>query len=736
MKLCMGCMNQIEDNVDTCPHCGFNEATLQQESYYLNPGTVIGGKYIVGRVLSYGGHTVSYLGMDAEANRKVVVKEYLPSDFSTRSEGDMDVTIYSGDAQVQFEKGLTNFLNEASKIQALGSPEGIAKVYDCVAENDTGYVISEYVSGRTLKEILASGKKYSVQEAVTFISRILKGLSKVHPMNIVHCDIAPENIMITDSDEIKLLNFGATRYVTTANSKSLAIILKQGYAPEEMYRSNGKRGPWTDVYALGAVMYRMITGIVPQESVERTLVDELKEPSRLGVPISDNIENALMNALNIYQEERTPSAGAFLGELNSKSVKRIKVAKRKVDTGKFPIWAKGLVAAMLCVVIAGGAYVSLHGKKSNDKSLGKSGYEMPSFKDMAQEEAEKILKNKGYNIEIEPVDTYSQDNVGTIEDQSIPAGLFDPNDCEGIEMTADGTVSGVMKVWVRTDKKITFKDINDMGMSKFRLRKELNSLSDDIFSEEKEKDGPYGQIEYIIIDDQKYSADDIRDKKQEEKSYSIDKIDEIHFYAKSFFYWEEIPYFPGGKIKDKEQVYTKGDDGRIIPDGNNTKELKELGDNLIEYYVTFDLEKDLIVDQHLEKGSPFNQSEDMSKFEDGDTKLLDVIKEKLKKPTTTDPAKYKDELVNEHEFTSDLVGFDVDDINGREVTGLKLEKDPDIIHIYDDKYFYFLEEDIPKIKITIRTQEKKTDTQAPSGSQRSTQNGSSGENNNNWEFID
>ena len=111
MKLCMGCMEQIGDDVAACPYCGFNEGMFRQESYYLDPGTVVGGRYIVGRVLGYGGHTVSYLGMDAGGGRKVVVKEYLPSDFSTRSEGDKDVTIYSGDGQEQFAG--TDFVDQA-----------------------------------------------------------------------------------------------------------------------------------------------------------------------------------------------------------------------------------------------------------------------------------------------------------------------------------------------------------------------------------------------------------------------------------------------------------------------------------------------------------------------------------------------------------------------------------------------------------------------------------------------
>lgn len=95
MKLCMGCMEQMEDQLTICPHCGYDETSAVQEAYYLIPGTVIGGKYIVGKALKYGGYTVKYIGMDAENNRKVMIAEYLPNEFSTRSEGEEQVTIYS-----------------------------------------------------------------------------------------------------------------------------------------------------------------------------------------------------------------------------------------------------------------------------------------------------------------------------------------------------------------------------------------------------------------------------------------------------------------------------------------------------------------------------------------------------------------------------------------------------------------------------------------------------------------
>ncbi len=449
MKLCMGCMNQMEDQITVCPHCGFNERELKQEGYYLTPGTVVGGKYIIGRALSYGGYTVTYIGMDAENNRKVLIKEYLPNDFSTRSEGDREVTIYSGDAKEQFEEGLTTFLNEANRIQQLGRPQGIMQVYDCVAENDTGYVISEYLEGQTLAQIFEGGKKFSPQEAKEFICEILEGLRRVHPLDVVHCDIAPETILVTRTGEIKLLDFGATRYVTTANSKSLAIILKQGYAPEEQYRSQGIRGPWTDVYALGAVMYHMITGIVPIESVDRALVDELKTPSLLGVPMPKNMENALMNALNVYQKDRTPSAEVFYQELNNDEVKRIQVKKKKYETGRFPKWAKALVAGLLCVVVAGGVFVVYKIKQENNHE-GKSETKIAdNLIGMSEKDANELLKSKGIKFISNKV-------------------FFDKNVENGSEILTQKPASGeevkddVIRGAVRSKEKCTYQDIADM----------------------------------------------------------------------------------------------------------------------------------------------------------------------------------------------------------------------------------------------------------------------------------
>lgn len=601
MKLCMGCMNQMEDQVTVCPHCGFNERELKQEAYYLTPGTVVGGKYIIGRALSYAGYTVTYIGMDAENNRKVLVKEYLPNEFSTRSEGDKEVTIYSGDAKEQFEEGLTTFLNEANRIQQLGRPQGIMQVYDCVAENDTGYVISEYLEGQTLAQILEGGKKFSPQEAKEFICEILEGLRRVHPLDVVHCDIAPETILVTRTGEIKLLDFGATRYVTTANSKSLAIILKQGYAPEEQYRSQGVRGPWTDVYALGAVMYHMITGIVPIESVDRALVDELKAPSQLGVPMPKNMENALMNALNVYQKDRTPSAEVFYQELNSDEVKRIQVKKQKYETGRFPKWAKVLVAGVLCVVVAGGVVVV--GKGLGRKLEAEKPKEVKTAKNvigMSEAEANEELKSEGVRFEADKVffEKGFKENEGKSE-------ILTQEPAAGQEMSEDDPV---IRGAVRSSEKCTYEDIADYEQDVKRIGKEfgINTVKD---SENEDK--AWGTLFGIVLKD---GTKIVTSELQEKSVLTLSQVDCLLQYNGEYFYEKKLKNYKKKykyidnvemkKYKDKK----KGATGEGYPP-------------CIKPYYSFDEREGFIAEQLVEPGKEYDSGRDGT--------LFALVKEKI-----------------------------------------------------------------------------------------------------------
>lgn len=691
MKLCMGCMENIEDHVTTCPYCGYDETTLRQESYYLDPGTVVGGKYIVGRVMGYAGYTVTYLGLDAEQNRKVMIKEYLPSDFSTRSEGEKEVTIYSGDALEQFEQGLTTFLNEANRIQHLENVPGIAKVYDCVAENDTGYVISEYLEGQTLKEVLDSGRVFAPQEAKDFIAQILEGLRLVHPLNVIHCDIAPETIMITNTGEIKLLDFGATRYVTTANSKSLAIILKQGYAPEEQYRSRGERGPWTDVYALAAVMYRMITGNVPDESIDRALMDELKEPSKLGISIPKNIENAMMNALNVYQKDRTPSAEVFLKELNSPEVVRIQVKRQKYETGKFPRWAKGLVAGLVCVVLAGGGVVVSQLNKDTKQGDNKNIIRMEGLIGKTEKEALDELEKAGIH---DYEKTYHYDEKAGQEGK-----VFSQNPVSG------EIITGKITFDIGTAKRCSIKDLLDKSENVFDLGQGLKKLEAEGADRKKESFGHIYLIELkeeIELNGTKKKFLKKADLSQEanQKHYiEISNIICIRYYVGSFWYVRSLERnYEGENINSQEflwQKYIRDENGKR----KESKGEKERPPHEA-LYLSFSnrYKAGDIVEQHFKKGRKYDYSKERKKLFDTVERQINWWSGKTGKQLESELKELGMKEENITFSSSADSGSPVVDVN---VTG-PVKKDKLV-----------LKDKISEVKVTIKTKPRPISTPVP-----------------------
>ena len=631
MKLCMGCMNQIEEHMDTCPYCGFNEKTNIQESYYLNPGTVIGGKYIVGKVMNYNGYTISYVGMDAELERKVVVKEYLPSDFATRSEGENDITIYAGDAVQQFEQGLTQFLNDANTMQQIGLLEGIAQVYDCIAENDTGYVVSEYVEGKTLKDVLQNSKKLNTNKAKKIIEKVLIGLGQLHAKGIIHCDISPETIVITDNGDVKLIDFGAAKYVTTANSKSLAIILKQGYAPEEQYRSKGVRGPWTDVYAVAAVMYRMITGIVPPESVERALEDNIKEPSKLGINISENMENAIMNALNVYKDNRSISAEIFLKELNSDKVQRIKVKKNKRMEGKIPVWCKILVAGLTVIIIAGGILIYKKGVSDNrqlskeDQIIrmvdikNKSYAQAKSLIDELQEKVTNIYGD-GYDIKLQELEDaewiYDKD---ASNDTIVSCNNKIQSGEEITQKEFNKNKKITIKYTYATNKKLKYSDLK--GIEKvFDIAYKLGYTDEEkpllLEGEKITDDSGKTDHDFICIikkDGSSINKDTIDNDANKDEEIEKDEIAKIKYCAKEFIYLDEVKDLKGTKYTENRYV-NKERYLNQLKDNNEREKSDERGSILgagcidTSYYSFEKGSAGLIFKQNIAKGQTYDQS--------------------------------------------------------------------------------------------------------------------------------
>ena len=358
-RFCMKCMEQIPDSAKTCPHCGFEQGAEKWNAMHIEPGEVLHERYIVGCAIGFGGFGVTYIGWDALLEHKVAIKEYMPSEFSTRSPGTKEVTVFGGKKAEQFSGGKVKFHEEAKKLARFNNDDGVVRIYDTFEENNTAYIIMELLEGETLDALLKREKKLSFEQAAGIILPIAKALTAIHKEGVIHRDIAPDNIFLTSDGKVKLIDFGAARFATTSHSRSLSVLIKQGYSPEEQYRSRGDQGTYTDVYALGSVMYHMVTGAVPPDALERRAFFENKKKdilppiTKYTKDIPQDRQNAILNAMNVRIEDRTQTTEDFIRELTTDEPVRRRSGKIKaLDFFSWPKWAKiGLPAAAAFIVI-------------------------------------------------------------------------------------------------------------------------------------------------------------------------------------------------------------------------------------------------------------------------------------------------------------------------------------------------------------------------------------------------
>ncbi|MBO5870134.1 MAG: InlB B-repeat-containing protein [Clostridia bacterium] len=435
-------MELFGEEFEVCPHCGYVVGTPVEEAIHIEPGSLLYDRYIIGKVLGYGGFGVTYLGWDGKLEQKVAIKEYLPGEFSTRMPGRSRVTVFNGKKSEQFYDGLKKFVEEAKHLAKFQNEQGIVKVFDSFEENDTAYIIMEYLDGETLTQYLAREKTIPEDDAVAMLMPVMESLRVVHEEGLIHRDIAPDNIFLTKSGEVKLIDFGASRYATTSHSRSLTVIIKPGYSPEEQYRSRGDQGPHTDVYAIASTLYKMITGKTPPDAMERRAKyenqnkDILEEPHKINKKISLNRENAILNAMNVRIEDRTPNIEKFIKDLNAEPpVKRVYGKIKKIDLYSWPLWLKILAPSLLSVILVFGALL-LTGviKFSNfteEIVIPDNIVTVPDVEGLYREEALKLIKEGKLLASAN----------GAIESQYIPAGkIILQTPVGGSYMEINGTV--------------------------------------------------------------------------------------------------------------------------------------------------------------------------------------------------------------------------------------------------------------------------------------------------------
>ena len=311
LSTCSNCFAEMPDGESTCPVCGYSpDKDSGKYPMALPAGTVLNGRYILGRTLGQGGFGITYVAKDHKTGNLVAVKEYFPETLATRT-NDKTISAYTDQREENFSYGKECFLKEAETLaQFIGNPN-IVRVYSYFEENNTAYFVMDYVDGVSLRDYLKEQGKISWEKAKELLFPIMDALSEVHSKGIIHRDVTPDNIYITKDGVVKLLDFGAARYSLGDRSRSLDVVLKPGFAPREQYSRRSRQGPYTDVYALAATYYFAITGRLPPDSIDRQDHDELILPSSLGVKIPPTVEDALCKGLAVSSLERFQNMEEF-----------------------------------------------------------------------------------------------------------------------------------------------------------------------------------------------------------------------------------------------------------------------------------------------------------------------------------------------------------------------------------------------------------------------------------------
>ncbi|MCP4699193.1 MAG: serine/threonine protein kinase [Gammaproteobacteria bacterium] len=315
--ICVNCLADKGKNA-VCPCCAYDAQTSRHHPLYLRPGTILANQYIIGKVLGQGGFGITYIGLDKWLRKKVAIKEYLPSSLAVRDTAGLTVTSLRNQKDA-FAKGLHLFIDEARNLAKFDHPH-IVRVINFFEENQTGYMVMEYLKGESPAAFM---KKYQgrlpLDQALEILFPIFDALRTIHAKHTCHLDISAQNICIKKEDNVPvLIDFGSAKCIVGGGPHTMTLVLKPGYSPLEQYSGRGNIGPWSDIYACGALLYLMITGKFPPAATERFDTDPLVPPLAVeNVKISDMANRAIMKALALKIEDRYQDIAAFQQALAS-----------------------------------------------------------------------------------------------------------------------------------------------------------------------------------------------------------------------------------------------------------------------------------------------------------------------------------------------------------------------------------------------------------------------------------
>lgn len=313
-ELCMSCMREIGD-VKVCPYCGFH-ADSPQIAPYLPIRSTISNRYLVGKLIDYNGDGASYMGWDLSSKIPVVIREFMPDAIASREFNKLVVVPNPG-KEALYNDCLQSFAELWRKLMRLTGLSALVEVFAIIEENNTVYAIEEYIDGITLREyLLRTPTGYiSWEKARPLFMPVLSTLGNLHSSGIIHKGISPTTLMIAPDGKLRITGFSINR---VRNAKSeLSSQLFAGYSAIEQYGFDGQQGPWTDIYSFGAVLYRALIGSDPIDVTLRASNDRLMIPGKFAEQLPAYVINGLINALQIYPEERTRNVEQCRAELSA-----------------------------------------------------------------------------------------------------------------------------------------------------------------------------------------------------------------------------------------------------------------------------------------------------------------------------------------------------------------------------------------------------------------------------------
>lgn len=311
--LCMSCMREIGDE-NQCPYCGFH-ADSPQLAPYLPLRTVVAERYLAGKLLDYNGDGATYMGWDLEMNAPVTIREFLPDSIAERRE-DLTLAPMAG-CEITYRDCYQSFLELWRKLARMRGLSALILVFDIVEDHGTAYAISEYMEGVSLREyLLRSPSGYlSWEQTRILLMPVLSTLGTLHSAGIIHRGISPTTLIVGKNGKMRITGFSIWQARTARGD--LTAQLFPGYAAIEQYGFEGQQGPWTDIYAFSAVLYRTLIGSTPLEATSRVTNDRLMVPGKFAEQLPAYVINALMNGLQILPEDRTRTVDQLRAELSA-----------------------------------------------------------------------------------------------------------------------------------------------------------------------------------------------------------------------------------------------------------------------------------------------------------------------------------------------------------------------------------------------------------------------------------